>query len=403
MILKKTNSILNKFGWGLRRIKKYFDSIDESVVINASKPNLCICNLDHNAVSQTFIRAHAQLIDANIFYLHSGYPPRLTGANQSLLDWGPSYRQGLANYLSHNKINVVLAEFGTMAAEVYETCQAVGIPLIAHFHGFDASSKPTIDKYLPKYREMFGYASYVVGVSNDMVRNLGLMGCPEEKLVYNPCGPDESFFEISPTYDSESFLAVGRFVNKKAPYLTLAAFRVVHERHPSARLVFAGDGYLLECCRNLSKYWQIDHAVDFLGAVSHQKVRDLLSGSLCFLQHSITAEDGDTEGTPVGILEACAAGLLVISTRHAGIKDVIIENETGYLVNEQDVSEMARAMLAILQQPEIAQTLGGKARKHIKDNFSIKKHIQTLDNLVCRCVMSGQDREFSVCKVVHLG
>ena len=60
--------------------------------------------------------------------------------------------------------------------------------------------------------------------------------------------------------------------------------------------------------------------VDFLGVQSPNQIRDLINNSFCFVQHSIVAENGDAEGTPVAILEATAAGLPVVSTRHAGIK-----------------------------------------------------------------------------------
>ena len=65
-----------------------------------------------------------------------------------------------------------------------------------------------------------------------------------------------------------------------------------------------------------------------------------LKSSTAFAQHSITAENGDMEGTPVGIVEASYAGLPVISTFHAGIPDVINNRETGLLVEEHDVEEM---------------------------------------------------------------
>ena len=393
MILRSTiNHWLVKYGWEVRRVSTHRETSDNSVIVDTSKPNLCICSPEKNVASETFIRAHVDLIDANVFYLHGWAPPRFTSTDQSLLDWGPTIQEGLQNYLVHNQIDVVLAEYGTMGANIYPICRAAGVPLITHFHGFDASRRRTIEEFLPRYREMFDYSSYVVGVSKEMLDRLSQMGCPENKLVYNPCGPADSFFDISPAYESNQFLAVGRLVDKKAPYLTLAAFREVHELNKDARLVFAGDGELMDCCRNLARYWKLENEVEFLGAVDHGRVRELLQSSFCYLQHSITASDGNTEGTPVGILEASAAGLAVVSTRHAGIKDVIVEAETGFLVDEQDVHAMAQAMIRLLQQNDLAKEFGRKGREWVRTHFSMNRHIGVLNELVQHCAHPGTSR-----------
>ena len=66
---------------------------------------------------------------------------------------------------------------------------------------------------------MFEYATHVVAVSNDMKKALIKLGCPESKIKLNPYGPRNEFFDIKPQFEEKKFLAVGRFVDKKAPYL----------------------------------------------------------------------------------------------------------------------------------------------------------------------------------------
>ena len=70
------------------------------------------------------------------------------------------------------------------------------------------------------------------------------------------------------------------------------------------------------------------------------------------------AGNGDSEGTPVAILEAAAAGLPVISTLHAGIPDVIEDGKNGFIVEEHDVDGMARCMIEILESPDEARRMG---------------------------------------------
>ncbi len=97
---------------------------------------------------------------------------------------------------------------------------------------------------------------------------------------------------------------------------------------------------------------------------------------------TITATNGDMEGTPVAVLEASAAGIPVISTRHGGLVDVIIENETGLLVDEHDVDGMANKIITLIENPKLAMELGKKAKEYVKCNFSMQKHLEILTNAV---------------------
>src|SRR5438132_3366189 len=106
----------------------------------------------------------------------------------------------------------------------------------------------------------------------------------------------------------------------------------------------------------------------------------------CFVQHSIVAPSGDSEGTPVSILEAGATGLPVVSTRHAGIPDVVIEGETGFLVDEGDVHGMAEYMLRMIKEPELAGRMGAVAQKHIQENFSRARSLNRLWSIIESCI-----------------
>lgn len=364
--------------------------------------NIAIFSRMQNATTETFIKAHKERLHGNIFYLFGGDFPRyaenegflikplglkkqvarrlkekLGGTNS---DYTPN--EALTGYLYRNKIDVVLAEYGLTGAETTPVLKKAGVPLIVHFHGFDASNKAVLAAYTEKYNAMFAYASKIIAVSQVMKKMLIDIGAPEHKIVYNPYGPNEMFYNLQPDYSVNHFVSIGRFVDKKAPYFTLEAFRQLLARHPEARLTMAGEGELLDTCKNLAEYWNIAHAVAFPGAVAHQQVADLFQQSFCFLQHSITARSGDMEGTPVGILEAGAAALPVVSTRHAGIPDVVIENKTGLLVDEKDVAAMANAMTVMYENRKKTAEIGQAARKHIQNNFSIEKHIGIIQQLI---------------------
>ena len=84
-------------------------------------------------------------------------------------------------------------------------------------------------------------------------------------------------------------------------------------------------------------------------------------GARAYVQHSVVCSNGNAEGTPNAVVEGSASGLPVISTRHKGIVDAVVDGETGLLVDEHDVQGMADAMVRLVDSPELAATLDPRA------------------------------------------
>ena len=82
------------------------------------------------------------------------------------------------------------------------------------------------------------------------------------------------------------------------------------------------------------------------------------------------------------MLEASAAGLPVVSTLHAGIPAVVVDGQTGLLVQEHDVERMAQYMIRLLDDREYAMSLGRQGREFVRNNFSMEKHIGVLNGLI---------------------
>jgi glycosyltransferase involved in cell wall biosynthesis len=370
---------------------------------------LCMIGVDENKVLKDFVRAHVEYLAGEKVCVTHAYPDYTCGGRTirvyhgtrplqrklcSLLPqflyrpWVGAHERSearmhdaLTDFFRHHEVDVILAEFGPNGAGVWRHAQRLGIPLIVHFHGHDAHRSQTVDPLREEYRAMFQAAFRIVSVSRFMTDALVALGCDPAKVVTNPYGPRDSFFEITPDY-RPTLLALGRFTDIKANYLTLMAFRQLAERVPQARLVMAGEGELLEACRTLAEVWGLAGRVDFPGAVPHADNRALFSQACAFVQHSVIPSYGDAEGTPVVILEAQAAGLPVIATRHAGIADAVIDGHTGFLVAERDVDAMAERMLDLLSHPDICRTLGANAREHIRSHYSMARHIGCLQEIV---------------------
>jgi len=365
-------------------------------------PSVVIVAPNLPSVSETFIQAHVERLPAEVTLAY-GSPPRV--GKRVMLSWPRRAVNKVWRIVSGSEADsatlayervferyrpcAVLAEYGTAGVGVMSACLRARIPLIVHFHGYDASMRDVFVEHAATYPRLFQQASAIVVVSRAMERKLAAMGAPARKLRYNPYGVDcLEFAGADPAHAPATFLAVGRFTPKKAPQLTLKAFAQVRHRVSGAVLRMIGDGPLTADCRRLARDLGIEQSVTFLGEQPSAIVRKELRSARCFVQHSVVAESGDSEGTPVAILEAGATGLPTVATRHAGIPDVVIDGKTGFLVDEYDVDSMAQQMVRLAEDPALAARLGGAARTRIEDRFSIERSITELWRIIQSCVAS---------------
>jgi colanic acid/amylovoran biosynthesis glycosyltransferase len=371
------------------------------VASRSDQPRLCIVQPQLNVASETFLRAHAERLPADVQVIHlTGSVPQIGSEpiqSPTLLRrmWRETCRTvllrsrswkltpGILQGLQQHHSEAVLAEYGPTGVLTQDACRLADIPLIVHFHGYDASMKSVVKKYAAKYRRLFGKASAVIASSEHMRNRLIGLGADPAKTHLNIYGVDcKKFCGSRPAENEPIFIAVGRFVEKKSPDSTIRAFAEVWRNCPRARLRMIGDGPLLAGCKKLAADLGIGQCVEFLGAQPHEVVSRQMQKARAFVQHSVETAAGDCEGTPVSILEAGAVGLPVVVTRHAGIPDVVQDGRTGFLVDEHDIAEMARRMLQLAQDAELAGRMGQAAREHVTANFSIEQSIDRLWSII---------------------
>lgn len=352
-----------------------------------------------SAVGATFIDAHIRHLPFDVRpYFRSGWrttrdrtavwPRRTIRFGEVLSGLSPSigqaaFARAFARELRHERIDAVLAEYGQVGVHVMAACRLAGIPLIVHFRGKDASNEKVLAQYLPRYKKMFAQAAAVIAVSREIRDRLESWGAPSDRLYVIPSGVDPGRFTgADPARVGPMFIAVGRFVAKKAPHLTIAAFARVVEREPAARLRMVGDGPLEDEVRTAIAEHGIEGQVELLGRLSSDEVAQLMAESRCFVQHSMTTPDGDTEGAPKTVSEAQMAGLPVVATRHAGIPELVIDGESAFLVEEGDVDQMAAAMIRIAQDPELAARMGRRARQHAVEHLALERSIGEIADVI---------------------
>ena len=95
----------------------------------------------------------------------------------------------------------------------------------------------------------------------------------------------------------------------KAPLDTIRALALVRDKHPEVRLCICGGGDLLDECNNLVEELGLSDNIELAGAVSPEYIRGLMSRARGLVHPSVTIDRNRTEGGPVTVVEAMAAGL----------------------------------------------------------------------------------------------
>jgi glycosyltransferase involved in cell wall biosynthesis len=261
--------------------------------------------------------------------------------------------------------------------------QRRGVRVFAHSHGRDVS----VRLQDPWWRER--YAAYadaegVIAVSTHVQDRLIGLGIDRGRVHVIPCGVDVGPTPPThPTRDHLQVVAIGRLVPKKDPLAAVAAFVRAAATDDRLRLSVIGDGPLADDVARAVAESGVADRITLLGRQPHETVKQALRDADLFVQHSVVSPvDGDEEGLPVAVLEAMAAGVPVVSTRHAGIPEAVEDGITGLLVEEGDVAGMAEAIRGLAADDARRSDMGRRGHLRVLERFSWERERDDLRRLL---------------------
>ena len=173
-------------------------------------------------------------------------------------------------------------------------------------------------------------------------------------------------------------IAVGRLIAKKGFADLLRACRLLLERGKSFRCDIIGEGPLEKELREQMVQFDLQSCVGLPGAKPQHEIREHLAAATAFVLPSVIEPDGGMDNLPTVIMEAMAAGLPVVSTSVGGIPEMVIENETGFLVPPGDAAALAGAIEKMISDRSLARTLGQAGPERAQRLFSIEKNVREL-------------------------
>jgi len=200
--------------------------------------------------------------------------------------------------------------------------------------------------------------------------------------VYNGLNLAE-FGRANFSSDPPLIVAIGRLIVKKGFANLIRACALLVERGRLFRCEIFGEGPLENQLLGQIEESGLKELVQLPGPKPQHQLRERLAAANVFVLPSVPEAEGGMDNLPTVIMEAMATGLPVVSTRIGGIPEMVIDNETGFLVRPDDPVLLADAIEKVINDRSLGQKLGQAGHGRAQTLFSIEKNVRDLCALIC--------------------
>lgn len=280
---------------------------------------------------------------------------------------------------------MIHAHFGPIGYLVVRSKIKLALPLVTTFYGADLNPSLKISGNFRDWKKcLFESGDLFLVEGPYMQQRLVELGCSLKKIQIQRIAIPVKDIPWRPRRkiigQTIVVLFSGRFVEKKGLLYALSAIEKLKQEGKSFEFRIIGDGpqasqirrYIDE--RKMSDYTRLIGFLDYDGYLKEMNNADI------FLQPSITAENGDTEGgAPTTVLEAQAMGLPVVSTFHCDIPNIVVPGKSALLVEERNSSDLATALRHLLDHPSEWEVMGRIGRDFVQQYHNIDLEVCRLE------------------------
>jgi colanic acid/amylovoran biosynthesis glycosyltransferase len=242
--------------------------------------------------------------------------------------------------------------------------------LITSFHGFDFNVKPGFYKSLFEKGDMFSVNS---AYSRNMLINLG---CPNKSIYQLPVGLEISFFEREKHSKSSSkncftIIFIGRFVECKSPLTFVEICKELVDSKIEFKAKMIGDGELFNSVQSAIKEYNLKDVVELMGKQTQEELLIQLYDADLFVLTGIKDSTGIAETQGLVIQEAQSMELPVIVSDAGGMKEGMIDNETGFVIKDNMVDSYVEKIIHLKNNESTRIEMGKKGRAFVSQNYNI--------------------------------
>ncbi len=296
-------------------------------------------------------------------------------------------RLGLRKYLKSKKNPVIISSNWELSEGLISFKDKYSFCLITVLHGLEVTRLESIkySKRIKNFNLTISNSNHVIAVS-DYTKNKAelISGNSLIETIPNFVDP-EKFFLLNQKESREQFgfkesdkilLTLSRLVKRKGHEIVINALSLIVKTIPNIKYVIAGSGEKRyeEDLKRLVSRLELDNNVLFLGYIEEEKKNDLYNACDIYIMNSHKTNDqGDSEGFGITFLESNACGKPIIGTEVGGIPDAISNYENGLLIEPNNPSRTAAAILELFNNHDLYNRLSINGLSRIEKNFSIKK------------------------------
>ena len=290
--------------------------------------------------------------------------------------------------------DIVHCQFGDLGAQVVPLMGEEGGSgthqgilsgrLVVSFRGHDVTQTTRFDAAY--YAELMQCGRRFMPVSDHLGRGLEQLGFRSEQIDVVRSGIDCRKFSLRETRDTQSLsiVVIARLVEMKGVSYALQALAIAQKqlatKQVTLQLNIVGDGPLREKLEQEASELGISDCLVWHGALTHDAVLACLNQADILWAPSVTAANGEQEGIPNSVKEGMAVGLPIVATRHSGIPELVIDGESGFLVPERDVEQLAAQTVTLAMDPELRTTFGRAGRLFVERHYDLPVVYEQLRN-----------------------
>jgi len=288
------------------------------------------------------------------------------------------YATGLRRVLRHSRYDVVHAHLFASAAAAAMAVRDAPLLVTEHSQGAWRS-----DTERAISRQYLLRADSVVAVSGDVGREIRALGAQRRKVVELP----NAVPRLPPAPPARRFSDVpvigfvGRLCEEKGADIFVEVAASIASRRPDARFLMVGDGPLRKQLEARARQWGIDRRLLFTGELAD--ARPLLG------QIDVLLVPSRTEGAPLVVLEAVAAGTAIVASQVGGIPEQMRDGDDGLLCRPGDIGGFAAAVNLLLEDPDLRGWLviGGRTRE---EHRSFEEMVGRLEAMYRAAMLQGR-------------